>query len=334
MRSRIVISTLIFVVLCSAKIFFPSNAAKVRGFIQPAITREVSVREDCIAVGRAISGEENSVGVWERLTGRDKSEAASPLPSQPQASPKAAANTGGELAFSEMVRMNLRGYETLAGLPASETPLPESSSSPANETPPAESPPAESSPTPSAPVTAVGATAPPAPDTLPVESAAPISETNPKIDEFLKEQATFSDYAVPANVSYDAPNIPFKYSDPCACAVTSGFGYREHPLNGGVKFHYGTDLGAIDGTNVTAFADGKVLSVQELDGYGLTVLIQHTDGFSTLYAHLGQAIVEQGAAVKRGDRIALSGHSGEVTGPHLHFEIIYNGKYLNPEFYL
>lgn len=135
-------------------------------------------------------------------------------------------------------------------------------------------------------------------------------------------------------MSYDAPNIPFKYSDPCACAVTSGFGYREHPLNGGVKFHYGTDLGAIDGTNVTAFADGKVLSVQELDGYGLTVLIQHTDGFSTLYAHLGQALVEQGAAVKRGDRIALSGHSGEVTGPHLHFEIIYNGKYLNPEFYL
>jgi len=93
-------------------------------------------------------------------------------------------------------------------------------------------------------------------------------------------------------------------------------------------------LGAIDGTYVTAFADGKVLSVQELDGYGLAVVIQHTDGFSTLYAHLGQALVEQGATVKRGDKIALSGHSGDVTGPHLHFEIIYNGKYLNPEFYL
>lgn len=324
MRSRIVISTLIFVVLCSAKVFFPANAAKVRSFIQPAITREASLREDCIAIGRAISGEENSIGVWERLTGREKAPEATPSPSSPEESPAAKANATGEFALSEMVNKNLRGYEALAGLAAEETPSPESS------TVPPEEPAAESPPAPSTPVSVVSI----APDTLPVESTAPISETSTKIDEFLQEQAAFSDYAVPANVSYEAPNIPFQYSDPCSCAVTSNFGYREHPLDGGVKFHYGTDLGAIDGTNVTAFADGKVLSVQELDGYGLAILIQHTDGFSTLYAHLGQALVEQGATVKRGDKIALSGHSGDVTGPHLHFEIIYNGKYLNPEFYL
>ncbi len=334
MRSRIVISALIFVVLCSAKIFFPANAAKVRSFIMPAITREVSVREDCVAIGRAMSGEENSVGVWERLAGRDKSEKAAPSPSQLQESPRSAVNTADKLALSEMVRMNLRGYEALAGLPASEAPLPENSVSPSADAAVSESSASENPAVSAAPTVAVGAVAPVAPDTLPVDSAGPVSEQDTKVDEFLQEQAAFSDYAVPANVSYEAPVIPFKYSDPCSCAVTSGFGYRKHPIDGGVKFHYGTDLGAIDGTAVTAFADGKVLSVQELDGYGLTVLIQHSDGFSTLYAHLGQALVEQGAEVKRGDRIALSGHSGEVTGPHLHFEIIKNGKYLNPEFYL
>ncbi|MFB0919949.1 MAG: M23 family metallopeptidase [Oscillospiraceae bacterium] len=334
MRSRIVISALIFAVLCSAKIFFPANAAKVRSFIMPVITRDVSVREDCIAIGRAISGEENSIGVWERLTGRDRYEEATPSPSQLQERPEATADTTGDLALSEMVKMNLRGYEALTGLPASEAPLPDSSVSPASEAPASESPVAETPAVSNAPVSTIGASAPVAPDTLPLESAAPVSEQNTKIDEFLQEQAAFPEYAVPANVSYEAPLIPFQYSDPCACAVTSGFGYRKHPIEGDVKFHYGTDLGAIDGTSVTAFADGKVLSVQELDGYGLTVLIQHANGFSTLYAHLGQALVEQGQEVKRGDNIALSGHSGEVTGPHLHFEIICNGKYLNPEFYL
>ncbi len=328
MRSRIVISILIFVVLCSAKVFFPANAAKVRSIISPAIMREASLREDCIAIGRAISGEENSIGVWERLTGREKASEATPSSTSPEESPDAKADATGDFALSEMVNMNLRGYEALAGLPVEETPSPEGSTAP-SEQPAVESPAASSTP-----VSPVPAEAPIAPDTLPVENPAPVSETSTKIDEFLQEQAAFSGQAVPANVSYDAPNIPFQYSDPCACAVTSGFGYREHPLDGGVKFHYGTDLGAIDGTSVTAFADGKVISVQELDGYGLAVLIQHTDGFSTLYAHLGQALVEQGETVKCGDKIALSGHSGDVTGPHLHFEIIYNGKYLNPEFYL
>ena len=210
MRSRIVISALIFVVLCSAKIFFPANAAKVRSYIIPAITREVSVREDCVAIGRAISGEENSVGVWERLAGRDKASEAVPSPSQPQESPRAATNSAEDLALSEMVRMNLRGYEALAGLPASAAPLPDSSVSPAAETPGPSNPASESPVVSEAPVAAVEAVAPVAPDTLPVESAEPVSEQDTKIDGFLKEQAAFSDYAVPANVSYEAPVIPFK----------------------------------------------------------------------------------------------------------------------------
>jgi murein DD-endopeptidase MepM/ murein hydrolase activator NlpD len=150
----------------------------------------------------------------------------------------------------------------------------------------------------------------------------------------LETQAAFSEYAVPANVSYEAPTLPFDWILPCAGGVTSPFGYRKHPLEDAVKFHYGLDLGAYEGDPISAFADGTVLSVQELDGYGKTVLIQHDGGFSTLYAHCSQTLVETGATVKRGQRIALAGQTGKVTGPHLHFELLYNGSYLNPEFYL
>ena len=334
MKGRIAISALIFIVLCSAKIFFPENAAKVRSVVLPAINRETSVREDCIAIGKAISGEEDAVNVWERLTGQEKVLEDSPAPATPSPTQAKAAATG-EFSLPEMVTLNLKGYEELPGLPVVESPTPESLATPSPSSPPPSSTEAPS-PQPSAPTAevAVSAELTIAPDIAPVESSAPASKQSLKIDEFLKEQAAFSDYTMPANVSYEAPVIPFEYSDPCSCAVTSGFGYREHPLDGGVKFHYGTDLGAIDGTDVLAFADGKVLSVQELDGYGNTVLIDHGDGFTTLYAHLSQTLVKQGAAVKRGDKIALSGHTGKVTGPHLHFEIIFNGKYLNPEFYL
>ncbi len=330
MKGRIVISAIIFIILCLAKIFFPENAAKVRNAVLPAINREASLREDCIAIGKAISGENDYVGVWERLTGREKTVRESPAPSSAAETPEPKAAASGEFVLSEMVSLNLKGYETIAGLPAQENAVSEVSAAPSQ--PPSETPAAE--PTAPQAQAAVPPKAPVAPETLPIESAASVSEQNSKLEKFLAEQAAFSDYAVPANVSYDAPVLPFEYSNPCACAVTSGFGYREHPLDGGVKFHYGTDLGAIDGTSVTAFADGKVISVQELDGYGLTVLIEHTGGFSTLYAHCGQILVEEGDTVKRGDKIALSGHSGKVTGPHLHFELIYNGKYLNPEFYL
>lgn len=106
-----------------------------------------------------------------------------------------------------------------------------------------------------------------------------------------------------------------QYSTSSVSAVTSGFGYREHPLENKVKFHYGTDLGAYDGDTITAFADGTVISVQELEGYGLNVMIDHGNGFSTLYAHSSQILVEQGDSVKCGDKIALVGHTGEVPGP-------------------
>lgn len=327
MRSRTVISAIIFLLLCAVKFCFPENANRIRDSIVPAIMRDTDIRGDFIAIGQAITGETNYVSVWERLTSaknENTTVVASPAPLVDK-SPLIRAIASDSFTLSEMVKQNLKGYEAFAGIPSEQPTPPETSASPA---------PTEAAETPNVAEPLGQPTAPIAPETAPEESFAPSSIKNQKVEAFLQEQAAFSDYAIPANVSYDAPTLPFEFSVPSASAVTSGFGYRNHPIDNKVKFHYGTDLGAYDGDSITAFADGTVISAQELSGYGLTVMIDHGNGFQTLYAHCSQLLVDHGDSVKRGDKIALVGHSGNVTGPHLHFELLYNGKYLNPEFYL
>lgn len=153
-------------------------------------------------------------------------------------------------------------------------------------------------------------------------------------DSFLEAQAAYADYAVPANVSYDVPELPFAHSSPVAGYTSSGFGYRVHPLQNTVKFHYGTDFAANSGTDVCAFADGTVLAAGEDAGYGNYIKIDHGSGFVTLYGHCSKLLVQAGQTVQRGERIALVGATGQATGPHLHLELLHNGVYLNPEFYL
>lgn len=153
-------------------------------------------------------------------------------------------------------------------------------------------------------------------------------------DSFLEAQAAYADYAVPANVSYDVPELLFEHSSPVAGYTSSGFGYRVHPLQNTVKFHYGTDFAANSGTDVCAFADGTVLAAGEDAGYGNYIKIDHGSGFVTLYGHCSKLLVQAGQTVQRGERIALVGATGQATGPHLHLELLHNGVYLNPEFYL
>lgn len=327
MRSRTLISAIIFLALCAVKFCFPESANGIRNSIVPAILRDTDVRGDFIAIGQAITGKTDYVSVWERLTSVKSADSTATASSRPlvDKSPLTRAIALDSFPLSEMIKQNLKGYEAFAGIP-SEQPTPiQASATPS---------PTKAPETPSATEPVSQPTAPIAPETAPVESFSPTSVKSQKIEAFLQEQAAFSDYAIPANVSYEAPTLPFEFSVPSSSAVTSGFGYRDHPIENKVKFHYGTDLGAYDGDPITAFADGTVISAQELSGYGLTVMIDHGNGFQTLYAHCSQILVDHGDSVKRGDKIALAGHSGNVTGPHLHFEILYNGKYLNPEFYL
>ena len=153
-------------------------------------------------------------------------------------------------------------------------------------------------------------------------------------EAFLESQAAFSDHALPANVSYDIPELPFVAVTPVAGYTSSGFGYRLHPIENTVKFHYGTDFAAGSGTDIRAFADGTVLAAGQDAGYGNYVKVDHGDGFVSLYGHCSTLLVSQGDAVTAGQVIARVGATGHATGPHLHFELIHKGVYLNPEFYL
>ena len=117
------------------------------------------------------------------------------------------------------------------------------------------------------------------------------------------------------------------FSWPLQGEITSAFGRRIDPINKKTKFHCGIDIRAGIGTPVKAAADGEAIFSGWKKGYGRVVILKHTDGYITVYAHNKDNIVSVGAKVKCGELIALSGMSGAVTGPHLHFEI---RKYVTP----
>lgn len=112
--------------------------------------------------------------------------------------------------------------------------------------------------------------------------------------------------------------------------VTSEYGKRNDPFDGKPKTHKGIDFAGKVGTELFAVAPGRVVSAGERVGYGMTVEIDHGLGFSTLYAHLSKIIVTRGDWVRPGTVVGLAGSSGRSTGPHLHYEIRYNGAPFNP----
>lgn len=112
--------------------------------------------------------------------------------------------------------------------------------------------------------------------------------------------------------------------------TASGYGRRIDPVYKVPKFHHGMDFSCDIRTPIYATADGKVVSAKWESGYGWTVELDHGYGYSTRYAHLHSFTVKKGQQVVRGEQIALSGNSGKSTGPHLHYEVVVNGKKVNP----
>lgn len=109
--------------------------------------------------------------------------------------------------------------------------------------------------------------------------------------------------------------------------ITGWFGYEPNPLRAGIRFHKAYDIGAASGTPILAARAGKVITAKYSSSYGNYVVILHSDGWSTLYAHASKLLVSVGQKVERGDVIAKVGTTGDSTGNHLHFEIILpNGK--------
>lgn len=113
--------------------------------------------------------------------------------------------------------------------------------------------------------------------------------------------------------------------------VASGFGYRIHPIYKVRKMHWGMDFSAPTGTEIFATGDGRIERVvKSRRGYGKHVIIDHGYGYKTLYAHMSQIDVRRGQKVKRGDVIGLVGNTGISSAPHLHYEVIKDGKKINP----
>lgn len=115
---------------------------------------------------------------------------------------------------------------------------------------------------------------------------------------------------------------------------SSGFGRRPAPVKGASTYHKGLDWAVPTGTPVYASCGGTVVKAGWGSGYGYVVYINHEDGRQTRYAHLSKVLVSVGDKVDQGERIALSGNTGITSGPHLHFEILINGKQVNPLNYL
>jgi murein DD-endopeptidase MepM/ murein hydrolase activator NlpD len=116
--------------------------------------------------------------------------------------------------------------------------------------------------------------------------------------------------------------------------ISSYFGERSDPFDGREAFHKGVDFAGAAGSRVVAVAAGVVTWAGERSGFGKLVEINHGDGYVTRYGHNERTLVSVGATVQRGESVALMGSTGRSTGPHVHFEVLHNGRQVNPLSYI
>lgn len=125
-----------------------------------------------------------------------------------------------------------------------------------------------------------------------------------------------------------------QFNLPSSAPISSPFGWRMHPILGYRRFHAGLDFAADYGTPIFAADRGSVIFAGWYGGYGNSVIVDHGNGLTTLYAHAQELYVSEGQAVERGQAIAATGSTGLSTGPHLHFEVRNNGEPVDPAGYL
>jgi len=167
----------------------------------------------------------------------------------------------------------------------------------------------------------------------------PVPAEEPTYDEaavaaFRETQAPYASRGVPERATYEMPVLALDCICPVMGTVSSTFGYRTHPVDGAVRFHYGTDVAAPAGTEVDVFADGTVKTAGNSASYGRYVMVEHEDGVVSLYAHMSKVCVKAGDSVLKGDKVGEVGSTGNATGACLHFELRVDGLYVNPEYYV
>lgn len=115
--------------------------------------------------------------------------------------------------------------------------------------------------------------------------------------------------------------------------LSSRYGKRNDPFTGKQEHHKGQDFAGKAGSHVIAVGDGVITWAGERSGYGNLVEVNHGNGYVTRYGHNHSHLVKEGDTVKKGQKIALMGSTGRSTGPHVHFEVLHNGKQVNPARY-
>ncbi|MBM3308603.1 MAG: peptidoglycan DD-metalloendopeptidase family protein [Candidatus Eisenbacteria bacterium] len=113
--------------------------------------------------------------------------------------------------------------------------------------------------------------------------------------------------------------------------ISGRYGHRFHPIFHRRMMHTGLDIAARHGTPIAAAMDGRVTFAGTKGGYGRTIIVEHPNGYETLYGHCSKILVKRGERVRKGQTIGRVGNTGYSTGPHLHFEVKRNGKRVNPE---
>lgn len=314
---RLTICGILFVLLVAAKLLFPEAVGKFADSAKQLIGRDADFQEAFAAMGRAVSGEQAVSDSLQdaytavfnptpELTEEPESQPESPeaLQDPPDTQPEAAsADTPASNAGAQLLRyppLDLPGPDKAV--------MREVLLSPEDITPPA-----------AAPANDGGA------------GLEPESQTNDTAS--TEASLVYSMAAMPENASLEQRNLGFAHCTPVLGHLTSTFGWRDHPVEGGNKFHYGVDLAAETGTDILAFADGEVYATGESSTLGNYVMLRHQGGYVTLYAHCSTVTATAGS-VKMGEKIAEVGATGLVTGPHLHFELHDGELYLNPIFYV
>lgn len=155
---------------------------------------------------------------------------------------------------------------------------------------------------------------------IPVDASTMFDTKVKELDEALDHLDSMREQARRYPIANPAPGL----------GISSGFGVRRDPLIGAPAMHSGLDFRAPLGTLAHATAPGTVVKAGWNGGYGRMVEVDHGNGFSTRYGHLGKILVKVGDKVALGDVIGKTGSSGRSTGPHLHYEVRHNGKALNP----
>nr|WP_325246703.1 M23 family metallopeptidase [uncultured Oscillibacter sp.] len=294
---QLVVCCVIFVALVAAKLLLPGKMAAVNEALSGALEKNLDVREVFSAVGQAVSGED---GGWENVY------QAVFGPSQEE-SPALETSAAADLETAEEPSQGLEALQTSGGEVGWE--LPDDWAFPEPDSPDG---------------------------TLDAQTGQTEAGASTEADGDVETLAyvLYSDQNLPEDVSMEQAILGFDYCTPVMGVVSSSFGYREHPVEGEERFHYGLDIAADTGTDIGCFADGTVTAVGESSSYGKYLMVDHGGGFTTLYAHCSKILVSSGTAVREGQAIAQVGETGVATGPHLHFEIHRDGVYLNPIYYV